>query len=124
MRYMIICVLAALLCVGCGPSTGGAPPPNNNGDGDGTGATKPVEPGAPCAQVRTLAVTPEAALFARVEGAEANNDCAADADCMPSGCSKEVCAAEEMMTACDVQEWPQGDGASCGCVDKQCVWYR
>jgi eight-cysteine-cluster-containing protein len=129
MRYMMICVLAALLCMGCGPSTGSAPPPNNNtpgtgnvdGDGTGSGTTEPAAPGA---QVRTLAVTAEAALFARVEGATASNDCAVDADCMSSGCSKEVCAAEEMMTACDVQEWPQGDGASCGCVDKQCVWYR
>jgi eight-cysteine-cluster-containing protein len=121
MRYVIMFVLAALLSVGCGSSTESTPPPNNgtgNGTDNGTGNEGTGE------QARTAAVTAEAALFSRVEGTDAKNDCAADADCKPSGCSKEVCAAEELMTACDVQAWPQGEGASCGCVNKQCIWYR
>jgi eight-cysteine-cluster-containing protein len=116
---MIMCVLAALLSAGCGSSTENGVPPNNTG-GE-TGENTGTEPGP---QVRTAAVAADSALFSRVEGTEAKNDCAADADCKPSGCSKEVCAADELMTACDVQAWPQGDGASCGCVNKQCVWYR
>lgn len=122
MRYMITCVLAALLSAGCGSSTeNGVPPTTGGNTGENTGENTGTEPGQ---QVRTAAVAPDSALFSRVEGVEAKNDCAADADCKPSGCSKEVCAADELMTACDVQAWPQGDGASCGCVDKQCVWYR
>jgi eight-cysteine-cluster-containing protein len=120
MRYLILCVLAVLLSAGCGSSTENGPPPSSNPPGSGNA----VEPAAPAAPVRTAAVAPSAELFSRVEGTAAKNECASDADCKPSGCSKEVCAAEELMTACDVQAWPQGDGASCGCVDKQCVWYR
>lgn len=116
MRYLIPCVLAVLLSAGCGSSTENGPPPSSNAPGSGSAE--------PAAQVRTAAVAPSAELFGRVEGVNAKNECASDADCMASGCSKEVCAAEEMMTACDVQAWPQGEGASCGCVDKQCVWYR
>ena len=126
MRYLIMCVLAVLLSVGCGSSSENTPPPNN-GTGNGTGTDNAgTDNNNPSSgeQVRTAAVTPEAALFSRVEGTDAKNECATDADCKPSGCSKEVCAAEELMTACDVQAWPQGDGASCGCVNKQCIWYR
>lgn len=118
MRHLILFVLAALFAAACGSSTESAPPPSNGNSGHGD----VTEPGKQI--TRTLAVAPDAELFSRVEGVDAKNDCASDADCKPSGCSKEVCAAEELMTACDVQAWPQGDGASCGCVDKQCVWYR
>jgi eight-cysteine-cluster-containing protein len=129
MRYVIMFVLAALLSVGCGSSTESTPPPNNGtGDGTGTGTGDGTDNGAgnegTGGQARTAAVAADNALFSRVEGTDAKNDCAADADCKPSGCSKEVCAAEELMTACDVQAWPQGEGASCGCVNKQCIWYR
>jgi eight-cysteine-cluster-containing protein len=121
MRYVIMCVLAVLLSVGCGSSSENTPPPNNGTDnGTGGGTDNPGSGG----EVRAAAVTPDNALFSRVEGTDAKNDCAADAECKPSGCSKEVCAAEELMTACDVQAWPQGEGASCGCVNKQCIWYR
>jgi eight-cysteine-cluster-containing protein len=125
MRYLILCVLAVLLSVGCGSSTESTPPPNNGTDpGTPPGAGNDNNDPGGGGDVRTAAVTPEAALFSRVEGTDAKNDCAADADCKPSGCSKEVCAAAEVMTSCDVQAWPQGDGASCGCVNKQCIWYR
>lgn len=130
MRYLIMCVLAVLLSVGCGSSSENTPPANNgtgngtdNGTGTDNGAGTDNNPGSG-EQARTAAVAAEAALFSRVEGTDAKNDCATDADCKPSGCSKEVCAAEELMTACDVQAWPQGEGASCGCVNKQCIWYR
>ena len=125
MRYVIMCVLAVLLAVGCGSSTESTPPPNNGTDNPTTGnPDNGGEDPAGGEQVRTAAVSSEAALFSRVEGTDVKNACATDAECKPSGCSKEVCAAEETMTACDVQAWPQGEGASCGCVNKQCVWYR
>ena len=125
MRYVIMCVLAALLAVGCGSSTESTPPPNNGTDNaSGTENGNGDQNQAGGEQVRTAAVTSESALYGRVEGAEVKNACATDADCKPSGCSKEVCASEETMTACDVQAWPQGEGASCGCVNKQCIWYR
>jgi eight-cysteine-cluster-containing protein len=124
MRYVILCVLAVLLSVGCGSTTENGSPSSSNAPGSDN-AVEPAAPATPATPaVRTAAVAPSAELFSRVEGANAKNDCASDSDCKPSGCSKEVCAAEELMTACDVQAWPQGDGASCGCVDKQCVWYR
>ncbi len=123
MRYVIMFVLAALLSAGCGSSTEGAPPPNSGTDNGADNGAGTDNQGSG-EQVRTAAVAADSALFSRVEGADAKNECASDADCKPSGCSKEVCASEEMMTACDVQAWPQGEGASCGCVNKQCIWYR
>jgi eight-cysteine-cluster-containing protein len=123
MRYIVLCVLAVLLTVGCGSTSENSEPPKT-GTGDQT-----AEPGTggetgQGGEVRTAAVAADHALYARVEGTSVNNACASDADCKPSGCSKEVCASEEAMSTCEVQEWPQGEGASCGCVEKQCVWYR
>jgi eight-cysteine-cluster-containing protein len=123
MRYILFCVLAALLTVGCGSSSeNSAPPKTGNGETaePGTGG----ETGQGGGEIRTAAVATDHALYARVEGASVNNACATDADCKPSGCSKEVCAAEEAMSTCEVQEWPQGQGANCGCVEKQCIWFR
>jgi eight-cysteine-cluster-containing protein len=119
MRFVIMSILAVLLCVGCGAPTENTAPPQTGTPGDQTGTPETGEPA-----VRTAAVSADVALFARVEGADVSNACASDADCKSTGCSKEVCAAEEVMTSCEVQEWPQGQGASCGCVEKQCVWYR
>lgn len=119
MRTILFCVLAALLTVGCGSSSENSAPPKT-GNGDETGET--ATPGG--GEVRVAAVATDHALYERVEGTSVNNACASDADCKPSGCSKEVCAVEEAMSTCEVQEWPQGEGASCGCVEKQCIWFR
>ncbi len=118
MRTILFCVLAALLTVGCGSSSENSAPPKT-GNGDETG-----EPATPGGEVRIAAVTSDHELYARVEGTSVNNACAADADCKPSGCSKEVCAGEEAMSTCEVLEWPQGEGATCGCVEKQCIWFK
>lgn len=92
------------------------------GRGGGGGVAPPPPP--PTA-TRTPAVSPSSPLYDRVEGAGFANDCASDAACFRAGCSSEVCsAAGDVVTTCEVQAWPQGDGASCGCVAGQCVWYR
>lgn len=123
MRSILFLVLAALLTVGCGSAGENSTPPKT-GNGETTEPTTGGETGAGGGEIRTAAVATDHALYARVEGTGVNNACGSDADCKPSGCSKEVCAAEEAMSTCEVQEWPQGEGASCGCVEKQCVWYR
>lgn len=123
MRTILFLVLAALLTVGCGSASENSTPPKTGTDETTEPATG-GETGAGGGEIRTAAVAADHALYARVEGTGVNNTCASDADCKPSGCSKEVCAAEEAMSTCEVQEWPQGEGASCGCVEKQCVWYR
>lgn len=125
MRYIIFCVLAALLTVGCGSSSeNSAPPKAGNGGETAEPGTPGGETGQGAGEVRTAAVATDHALYARVEGTSVNNACASDADCKPSGCSQEVCASEEAMSTCEVQEWPQGEGANCGCVEKQCIWFR
>ncbi len=103
----------------------GAEEGSGAGADDASGSDPAAAPDtAPSTGARTVAVAADAALYARVEGASANNACSADSDCMPSGCSKEVCAAEQVMTSCEIREWPQGEGATCGCVAGSCVWYR
>ena len=124
MRYIIFCVLAALLTVGCGSSSENSAPPKTGNDEQTAEPGAGGESGQTGGEVRTAAVTTEHALYARVEGTSVNNACSTDADCKPSGCSKEVCASEEAMSTCEVQEWPQGEGATCGCVEKQCIWFR
>lgn len=87
--------------------------------------TPPVtndDPGDP--GERRALFTPGEELYARVEGIGAENACASDADCVKTGCSSEVCSAEQIVTTCEMRTWPQEMGAECGCVDGQCVWYR
>lgn len=58
--------------------------------------------------------------YDRFEGTFVNNACNDDADCAPSGCSNEVCAADPTFTTCEVLPYlPTGD---CGCVANVCVW--
>ena len=97
--------------------------------------TPPVDP-TPVAQaaaqvpttpeeLRVPAVPADNALYGRVEGTSFKNDCTSDAACSKAGCSSEVCSAEQgITTSCDVQPWPQGSDALCGCVSGQCIWYR
>lgn len=73
---------------------------------------------------RTPFVSPDSPLYRRVEGIGARNMCSSDADCMRSGCSGEVCSAERLVTTCEVRDWPHLQGAECGCVQGQCIWYR
>jgi eight-cysteine-cluster-containing protein len=64
-------------------------------------------------------------MYGRVEGTQNPGECKADADCFKGGCSSEVCSAQsDVITTCEVHEWPQGSDSSCGCVEGQCLWYR
>ena len=77
-------------------------------------ATTPADPAALYAGCR-----------ARVEGAEADGECTADADCARAGCSLEVCVpasiAVNVTTMCDVQPcFAVLD--TCGCVSGHCSW--
>ena len=58
--------------------------------------------------------------YSRFEGDATQNTCATDFDCRIGGCSGEVCAAEAIVTTCEVlDELPRGD---CLCVESECLW--
>ena len=51
--------------------------------------------------------------------------CASDADCFTTGCSGQLCAAQDIMTTCEWREEYACYGSpytSCGCVDGLCGW--
>ncbi len=50
------------------------------------------------------------------------NACANDGACRRSGCSGEICAADEIMSTCEVMVQVPAS-ASCGCVAGQCAWF-
>lgn len=60
--------------------------------------------------------------YERFEGTEAANRCTTSSDCVRSGCSGEVCAAESVATTCELL--PYGPSGDCGCVDGVCIWHR
>ncbi|ACY14468.1 eight-cysteine-cluster domain-containing protein [Haliangium ochraceum] len=129
MRYLLICLTFlsfALTTTACAPSQeqGTAPPPKAGNPDPGETPDEGAGEGEGDGEMRSLAVTEDAQLYSRVEGTNVNNACTTDADCMTSGCSKEVCAAEEVMTDCSVLEWPQGEASVCGCVENTCAWYK
>jgi len=64
---------------------------------------------------------PGASLYDRYEGIGHRNDCKADIDCVASGCSGEICAAESLASTCEVVPMPPG---SCHCVNDLCLWSR
>jgi eight-cysteine-cluster-containing protein len=72
---------------------------------------------------RKPAVAKDHPLYARVEGTGFENGCASDGTCMTSGCSGEVCSAENVNTTCEMPAdgFPKGEG--CGCVSGECVWF-
>jgi eight-cysteine-cluster-containing protein len=98
--------------------------------------TPPVQPlvlgeadanGNPTVLIAPSGETDPKALYAacreRVEGAEKDGECTTDADCAPTGCSREVCAPKSVnvSTACDVQPcFAVLD--HCGCVAGHCSW--
>ena len=64
-------------------------------------------------------------LFHRYEGSGFQNGCQGDEDCIVSGCSREVCAAESVMTTCGAIPTPRDLGCSaCRCVQGECRWTR
>ncbi|WP_428268121.1 eight-cysteine-cluster domain-containing protein [Haliangium sp.] len=136
MRFILLTALIALCTAGCSASTSGesdtapasSPPaaePSAPATAPTTPAAEPSSPvAAPATAPRAAAVAAEHALYQRVEGTIAANACSSDSDCVVSGCSQEICAAEPLTSTCEVRDWPQGEGATCGCVDGSCVWYR
>ncbi len=90
------------------------------------GGSSPSRPDAgPEATLRRPAIGRSDPLFRRVEAPSRANRCQADSDCRTSGCSGEVCAAEDVVSACPFEPgmtWPPR-GARCGCVQAECIWY-
>lgn len=79
-------------------------------DGGAAGDGLECEPG--------VDVTSE--YYDRFEGIGFGNACSKDTDCMPSGCSGEICAAESIASTCEaLPVSPEGD---CGCLEGMCVW--
>ena len=77
--------------------------------------------GAPeCSAVPT--VPRDDRYYDRFEGTSAFNGCRTSSDCVRSGCSGEVCAAEAVATTCELL--PYGPSGDCGCVEGQCIWHR
>lgn len=65
-------------------------------------------------------VDPSDPYFDRFEGSGFDNACTKETDCVASGCSGEVCAAEPAFTTCELLPYtPMG---SCGCLAGHCVW--
>lgn len=63
---------------------------------------------------------PSHPMYYRFEGTGADNACSSDPQCVVGGCSGEVCAAESIITTCEVlDELPRG---ACQCVEALCVW--
>lgn len=122
----ILAVVAATTC-SCPPAaeepTAPAPAPEPAEPGEP--APEPPAPDEPAPRSDGASVVdPSHPLYGRVEGASFANDCETAADCHVSGCSSEICSAEPgVASTCEAREWPTA-GASCGCVDGQCVWHR
>ncbi len=85
----------------------------------GDQAGKPTRPAEPC-------LSGQEALYDRYEGTGVANACQDDADCVVSGCSREVCAAESVVTTCEAIPTPTRDLGcrACVCLRGTCQWAR
>ena len=54
----------------------------------------------------------------------ANGNCNYDSDCVQTGCSAHICANHEIVTTCELIDFPEKETYSCGCINNLCVWYR
>ena len=78
----------------------------------------PDAPPAPvCEDVPT--VLSSNSRYNRFEAPRFDNVCTVDTDCFRTGCSGEVCAAENVPTTCEAIVRPEG---TCGCVSGVCRW--
>jgi len=95
-----------------------------SGQHSGGGGAQPPPPPPPVGGARTPLVPQSHSLYARLEGAQAQNACQTDAQCVKGGCSSEVCAAEQVTSTCELPAdgWPI-QNAGCGCVSGQCLWF-
>jgi len=76
------------------------------------------------AKNRTPAVPKDSPHYDLFEGTHYKNDCTKDGDCHAAGCGKEVCSAESKVMSPCIAYPDQPRDATCGCVEKQCVWYK
>jgi eight-cysteine-cluster-containing protein len=107
-------VVLALALFACSPLV----QPQSGTPGQGSTHTKQAEGD------RSPAVPASSPNHDHFEGVAFRNACYDDRDCRASGCSQEVCSADrDVSTTC--MEYPdRPTGASCGCVQGQCIWYR
>lgn len=115
-------VVAAAPVAAAAPAAVPAPAPAQPSEAVASAGSAPVVP-SPDARGRSAAVDRADPLYARVEGTAFKNACRRDAECFKSGCSGEICSAEQANSTCEVRPWPQR-GAVCGCVSGTCIWYR
>jgi eight-cysteine-cluster-containing protein len=125
----LVCAVVLLTLTGCAcpepPPAAPSAPAGSAGAGPAP-AAEPAPGPAPVTGARTLAVPASHPHHARVEGVDFQNACQDDSGCFVGGCSSEVCSAEEgVSSTCEMPAdgWPSA-GASCGCVQGECVWYR
>ncbi|MGB6839343.1 MAG: hypothetical protein WBD86_03150 [Microgenomates group bacterium] len=52
--------------------------------------------------------------------------CKIDSDCVPAGCSSQLCSNDlDIITTCEFREdFPDKNIYSCGCIEKKCAWYK
>ncbi len=114
MRIARPLLLLPLLALACAKKPEESTPPPSS----------PPPSSPPPSSDRTPAVAKDDPLYNRVEGTSFENHCTSDSACVKSGCSSEVCSAEQVNSTCDSPEggFPHGDG--CGCLAGECVWYR
>jgi eight-cysteine-cluster-containing protein len=106
-------------CVPCECEEGPAPCSDHS---DCPGAYESCIDGVCVAQAPpcTPTVSTDDPLYNRFEGIGLDNTCETALDCVVSGCSGEVCAAEGVATTCEALfNTPSG---SCGCLDGVCQW--
>ncbi|EDQ90607.1 uncharacterized protein MONBRDRAFT_31826 [Monosiga brevicollis MX1] len=76
--------------------------------------TRPIEKRKPCLDERDR-------FYKRFEAPSGTRECRSDDECIVSGCSSEVCAAQAYATTCEALPWvPNGE---CGCVNNECIWH-
>ncbi len=65
-------------------------------------------------------------IFSNSEGNPilAIGNCNEISDCIPTGCSSQICSDHSVTTTCELGEFPEKETYSCGCQNGKCVWYR
>jgi len=135
MRTAAIFPFVLALCVGCAKT----PTVSEDQAVESTQAAETVERSAPVeASEGKMLIRPTQPIVVddpvkayeecktRVEGVSTEGECAADTDCVATGCSKELCvskvaAADGLVSPCEVLPcFAVLD--TCGCQEGACVW--
>ncbi len=74
--------------------------------------------------VKDLTATPTISpLYQSGNTRYSQGSCSKDSDCQVTGCSKEICAPQQIIGSCDIRyDFPQAYGYTCGCVNFHCGW--